>query len=48
MLTYYGGTAGTLKYINMLEDSQKNTQRVQLPIPNVTIVAVATKSILRA
>ena len=48
MPTYYGDASGVPKYINMLEDSHKKSQRVQLPIPNVTLVAIAMKLILQA
>ena len=46
MLTFYGGAAGITKYINMLEYNQKKSQQIKLPMPNVTLIDIATKSIL--
>ena len=43
MLTYYSNTAGVPKYINILKDAKKKSHQVQLPIPNVTLMAIATK-----
>ena len=47
MLNYYGDTKGVPEYIYTIEDAQKKAQQVQLTIPNVTLVAIATKSILQ-
>ena len=48
MLTYYGDSAGIPEYINMIEDAQKKPQRTKLPIPDITLVDIATKLILQA
>ena len=48
MLNYYSDAAGVPNYINMLEDTKEEAQQYQLPIPNVTLVAIATKYILQA
>ena len=48
MLTYYGDSAGIPEYINMIEDAQKKPQRKKLPIPDITLVDIAKKSILQA
>ena len=43
MLTYYGDAVDIPEYINMIYKYQKNVQRVQPTIPNVTLVDIATK-----
>ena len=43
ILTYYGDAVGLSEYINMLKDYQKKAQREQLPIPVITLMAIATK-----
>ena len=47
MLTYYGDKEGVPEYINMLEDYQKKAHRVQLPVPDVSLVEITTKSMLQ-
>ena len=48
MLTYYGDASGVPRYINMLEDAHKKAQWDQLPTPDITLMAISTKSILQA
>ena len=48
ILTYYGDASGIPEYINMLEDTQKKAQQAQIPIPDVTIMAIDTKLLLQA
>ena len=43
MITYYSDSAAFHKYINIIEETRKNAQRVKLSIPNVTLVEIATK-----
>ena len=47
MLTYYDDAAGVPKYTNMLEDNHKKGHQTELPLSDVTIVAIATRSILQ-
>ena len=46
MIAYYGDISGVPGYIHMPEDAQKNSEWVQLPIPDVTLISIDTKSIL--
>ena len=48
MINYYGDAVGAPKYINMIEDVKKNSQRAQTPVLDVTIVAIVTKSIFQS
>ena len=48
MLTYYGDAADVPKYTNTLKDDQKKAQRVQLPIPDLTLVVISKKMILQS
>ena len=48
ILTYYGEAVVIPEYINMIEGAQKKYQLVQLPVPNVTLMAISAKSILQA
>ena len=43
MITYYSDASGIAKYINMLNDAQKKSQWVQLPIPNIILVTITSK-----
>ena len=48
MFTYYSGASGVPKYINILEYIQKKALRVQLPIPDITLITIIKRLIPQA